>query len=399
MYSLNYKDIKNLVSSVWSPTTQILECRLEHFSKDKRGYLGTHGCLEILIRQVVNKKCYVRSQIFFVKTPPECKATNEYLFDKRTFWEEEHFYNEVQPLIVKNFKIPKWSPKCYMAQNNMIVLEDMRSQNYGLYPDDELDEQHLRSALSTLARFHGSTILNEKRMGITLKQAYSRAFEEKLFTNSTKIGRITLVGFATIAHLAGKFGLEVNLLPKIYDLVLKLIKTQIDDLNVICHGDLWKNNLLFDKSNPPNCLLVDFQFLRYASPNVDVAMMIYLLTTPAFRRNSEIDMFNHYYSTLYGTITRNKCKIDNLTYEHMLKDYNKRKIVGMVLGCIYLPGILLKSQSLSGIASDAQTMLDWLLGDRSQIIIEHMKDDPIYKEKIKDIITELFVEAKQVFNT
>lgn len=120
-----------------------------------------------------------------------------------------------------------------------------------------------------------------------------------------------------------------------------------DTCNVICHGDLWRNNILFnDSATPPNVILVDYQMLRYASLTLDLAMLLYVHSTPEFRKTRETSMLEHYYGTLSDTLKHNSAGISSgvnvkiPSYEKMLAEYEMRKIVGMAYAAIRWPLVL-----------------------------------------------------------
>lgn len=65
---------------------------------------------------------------------------------------------------MENFLAVKWLPTCYLADDDVLVLEDLRMQGYKLRGRffDETDT--LKSALKTVAHFHSCSILAEARV-------------------------------------------------------------------------------------------------------------------------------------------------------------------------------------------------------------------------------------------
>jgi Ser/Thr protein kinase RdoA (MazF antagonist) len=70
--------------------------------------------------------------------------------------------------------------------------------------------------------------------------------------------------------------------------VPNFVKTSESYRKVICHGDLWMNNIMYNYINsPPICLLMDFQLIRYALLVSDIAQLIYMNLSKVFRRKYE----------------------------------------------------------------------------------------------------------------
>lgn len=401
MFSIDKRIIESIISRKMGDDPHkidILSHHLEPFSKQKSGIFGTHQLLTVKLKDESSSENMVKIITFFVKTRPNSPRVREYIMDESMFSEEIRFYSDVHPVMVESHNTKRWSPHCYFASCDALIFEDLRFQGYTLRSDNLLDESSLKSSLSTLARFHAMSIITEARLGRTLREAYPEIFDEKVYTNLSRWGKATVVGFDTIALMAERFGLDSSLMPKMYDRIFQDVKPEKGSCNVICHGDLWKNNLMFDDSNPPQCILVDFQILRYASPVLDLGMLLFLNTTPEYRKDSEYNMFKHYYSAFSDTLLGSNFKIDIPPYETILKDYQNKRLVGMAYGALYLPVIYLRPEDLGKIMNDPAALEKWLFQNRIDLIRTTIEINPAYENQMKSIIDEMFEEGKRILN-
>lgn len=76
-------------------------------------------------------------------------------------------------------------------------------------------------------------------------------------------------------------------------------------LSVITHGDCWTNNFLY-KYDGNNAIvetcLVDFQLIRYGSPALDVANLIFCCTDKSLRQNHMKTLLQVYYKELLKSL-------------------------------------------------------------------------------------------------
>jgi Ser/Thr protein kinase RdoA (MazF antagonist) len=71
--------------------------------------------------------------------------------------------------------------------------------------------------------------------------------------------------------------------------------------NIICHRDLWLNNILFKydtSGKPEEVALVDFQIYRYCPPALDLTMFMYVTTTREFREQHLLSLLLTYHREL-----------------------------------------------------------------------------------------------------
>lgn len=79
---------------------------------------------------------------------------------------------------------------------------------------------------------------------------------------------------------------------------LAAVKRRDDRFNVLCHGDLWSNNIMFkyneDTGKPETCMLVDFQMCYYSSPMLDLHYFI-VNSLSKVNKITQVDYILHLY--------------------------------------------------------------------------------------------------------
>ena len=386
MSPISRADVEVVMSRALGPHFQLLDYHVEPFGQFKNGCLGLHYSVKIEAKR--DNIIEIRS--FFLKT--RCKETH-FLMDDCVYEAELQYYGTLQPLM-EACQGERWSPKCYLV-NDMIVLENLKAQGFCMPKSNLLSQDQLRSTLTSLANFHAASILLEQRLGRPLADVYPDVLCEKYFTDQTNFGRTIPVGMDTVRQMANIFGLDSSLVPRIYQLAYQLVRP-VKSCNAICHGDLWMNNLLFDTSYPARCFFVDYQFIRYASPCVDVAMLLYLHTTPSQRRQSEMELFRFYHSKLHEVIKLNDGKAPD--YEQLLRDYRGRRLLGMLFASLYEPALYLKPERLAEIMNNPDQLENWFFHNRIDVIKGNMAEDPEYRVKMKDMVQELLEEGARMLN-
>jgi len=78
--------------------------------------------------------------------------------------------------------------------------------------------------------------------------------------------------------IAENHGYDPHLIRATCERIYDITKPSCTKTNVVSHGDLWDNNLMFNNDMPPYCLLVDYQLLRYSPLAHDIAQFLYLCT-------------------------------------------------------------------------------------------------------------------------
>lgn len=118
---------------------------------------------------------------------------------------------------------------------------------------------------------------------------------------------------------------------------------QSESLSLICHGDLWVNNILFCYSEDivSDIKLIDFQFMRTCSLAVDLWTFLYTSISPEL-----LNLKYDYLISVYSTSFIESLKVLNTpekmipSIEDIKTEIDSREIYGFYIALWYLPGVL-----------------------------------------------------------
>lgn len=147
---------------------------------------------------------------------------------------------------------------------------------------DGLDLAHVKLVLEKLSKFHAASAVFEENNGPYSDALWEGMFNEKLkpmmesfFVNNLHLFKETVGSFVNakrflkqmvnLTHFQPKNGITLNILlnqenyvEKSFDKCLEAAKSNPNGFNVLNHGDLWTNNLMFqyDGDKVKNMLFV-----------------------------------------------------------------------------------------------------------------------------------------------
>lgn len=148
-----------------------------------------------------------------------------------------------------------------------------------------------------------------------------------------------------------------------------------DKWNVMCHGDLWINNLMFKYSNDcqTNCStkvigvkLIDLQTVRYASPIIDILHFFYSSTRSSLRHNYLDQLLTDYLRAFLNELWRHlhDCYPEALqlienefTLNYIKEQFNAKIMYGLGTVMWLLPAITFHPDNIPDL--DAVTMSDF----------------------------------------
>jgi aminoglycoside phosphotransferase (APT) family kinase protein len=118
---------------------------------------------------------------------------------------------------------------------------------------------------------------------------------------------------------------QPNFIEKIYNHV----KTDNDKIQVLNHGDLWTNNMMFtyNGKTPTNVIFVDYQLSFYSTPGIDLNYFMWTCPSTEVRKNHWADLIREYYNTfLDAMVTLKARKIPS--FDDMKAEIQRRYFYG-----------------------------------------------------------------------
>ncbi|XP_066581453.1 uncharacterized protein [Prorops nasuta] len=374
---------------------------------ETNGHLGKYYYINAAVRLANGSSRKLR---FFAKTPPS-ESSSQYKFLTRydTFGKEVAMYTDLLREMGRG-KRGKWAVDCYLSEGNwLIVLEDATSDGYDM-PDKRIpfDWERCVLGLKALSSLHSrSLILDEKlrRSGRSIHQLYGHLLKEVLFVDADQRSRKLLS-----ASIAGSWAM-VDLLDHLGNEEKARVKGRIDrwsskisqllmpskrHRNVVCHRDLWANNIMFkldSTAKPVGCYLVDFQFFCLAPPTIDVACFLYL-TTDRSTRDRYFDSFVKIYYDAFETSLADE-NLDIRQYypwESFLESLEEARSIAIIYATLNLQIMLMSREKVEEYFGEStrEDLEEILYSDkRADLVGELFKTSPFYRERNTEVILDV----------
>lgn len=303
-----------------------------------------------------------------------------------------------------------WLPECYYARDDLLVLEDLSLQNYRLLPPQvEFSSNHIKTVLKSLAIMHASSLNFERNI---VKKPLTEAYDGMLFevtvARRNNWFRAGLRAIEQVALQRTKYSNEMHqvIQEKFFDamnVVFDMVDNDLvpyDFINVLCHRDLWRNNLMFkfnmdgngevDFNDPQETVLIDFQIARYLPPAVDVLMLLFLLQRNDDRKSRYEDHVSHYYACFNDALAHFAMDIESIfPFEELLRTCEHFQLLGAVLKGVFLPMTHLPPGVIDEIHKDADKYRKFIAVDRSDTILHFIDTDEYFRNWMVEAVEEL----------
>ncbi|XP_048515631.1 uncharacterized protein LOC105693310 [Athalia rosae] len=250
---------------------------------------------------------------------------------------------------------PALSAKAYFWQEKnpvILVLEDLVSKGFRMVNRyEQLDFDHSLLAIRNLARFHASSFALGEINPSAIRRYTSGFFaadQLPVFWQYFEKSLRCLTGIiADMPELGPRYAEKISKLePHATRKAMEVSTCDPKEFNVLCHGDLWSNNMLYrydDQGKPIEHIFVDFQLPIYNSPVWDIT---YFFSTCLPDDGVRQNLLLEYHETLKSTMRRLKCRTATPSLEEFEKKIQERKFLEVAVTLLMLPIILARGDEI-----------------------------------------------------
>ncbi|GLH13264.1 Uncharacterized protein GBIM_17867 [Gryllus bimaculatus] len=228
-----------------------------------------------------------RTRCLVVKRQPTGDEREVYLREARLFEVEAAAYTSALPAMLRLLRgaygetfRPFWPHFVYASLDRTeLVMEDMSTLDFQLADRKVgLDLDQSKAVVKHMALLHAASMAMYSQ-----NQPAVFPFLESLFRDTTRQFLETYLR-AGVRQLALQLREVSALEDKCWDMITAAVARDDVSFNVLNHGDLWVNNVLFRKGDGPSSLdlevaLIDWQNAVWTSPALD--LLYFLYTSPA----------------------------------------------------------------------------------------------------------------------
>lgn len=198
--------------------------------------------------------------------------------------------------------------RCYDAsfEHSYLVLDDLCASGYAVQPRlDGLDVPQLRLLLTKLAKFHAaSAVLVHSDPQVAVPFATEPYATGNIFVKHAAAALSAAAGAMPSPHMqriADKISAQ---LPQLTERVWLALQRNDAEFNVITHGDLWSNNVMYAHADgkPTDVAFVDFQAGVYRSPVGDLQHALFTSSSVAVTAADWRQLIAEYHAALSNTL-------------------------------------------------------------------------------------------------
>ncbi|XP_015601492.1 uncharacterized protein LOC107270730 [Cephus cinctus] len=234
----------------------------------------------------------------------------------------------------------------------LIVVEDLHNLGYCIASPKGhrgLDLEHSTMVMRVLATFHAGSIAIYEKDPSSMKHYEANVWNKQNESLVKDFIELTVKDVADeVATWPGygeKYsakirGLRKNLLSRVNAAVTR----DPESFNVLVHGDLWFNNILFKYdmtgTGISDLMFVNFSNARYSSPVIDLQHFLFSSPVDEVRSKNYTRLLRVYYESLVYVMGKFKVNTKPPTFEELTKEMTKRGSYGILIAFILLPIVL-----------------------------------------------------------
>ncbi|KAJ9581046.1 hypothetical protein L9F63_023770 [Diploptera punctata] len=261
------------------------------------------------------------------------------------FITEAKIYSEIHTLMKKEAlakTIQPFAAKCFFTNTDTwreaIMLEDLKKEGFRLAEVSVgLDLEHCMLVMRTIAQYHAASLVLREKILKCLEP-----FKESLFIKypDSVMAQFLATSVRNLAQEVVNWpGYEIyqdalkSLEPTANNHLMDALRIDETGLNVLLHGDLWLNNMMFryseETGNVQDVRFVDFQLSCVSSPAVDLQYFLNSSASPQVLENNLDKLLQEYHTTLCNTLAHHCLHPTNGVIK---SEFHKRGLYGALCG-------------------------------------------------------------------
>ncbi|CAD5228680.1 unnamed protein product [Bursaphelenchus okinawaensis] len=242
------------------------------------------------------------------------------------------FYEKFQKIdnlnLPKTYAIKRLTPEDH---NGFILMEFVKGRCVPV--EESLNLQQLLNAADQMALVLNYSINDKENTEDPEYQQYNIAGSDAESFKSMKKPIMEYVGSTeetkNLKNLIKKLG-RILEDPDYIDFIVAKAHLQYEVPSLLCHGDLWSNNLFFDGDAVK--AIIDWQSFSAGNPTQDLVRLLILNCSPEIRRNHDETV----YRRCYDTLTKLQGKPLSFTFENFLRSARVHYLYQIYLGLYIL---------------------------------------------------------------
>ncbi|GLV39607.1 uncharacterized protein CBL_08326 [Carabus blaptoides fortunei] len=314
--------------------------------------IGDNFCSDLFRLTVSYKSSAINNTetiSLIAKVKPETGAKQMLTNEIPVFEKESEMFNVTLKKLHQLLGAKCLSAECLQAEvgtHGWLILQDLAPLGYTMADRKAgLDMNHCLMVLNKVAKMHASSaVLYEKEPNSMTN------YDKGIYTNQLGnpiASHFCNSGIQSLALAVDKwqgftqYSSKLTAIAEhIFEKVVKGSERRAG-FNVLNHGDLWVNNILFkydSNGDPVDCKFVDFQFSVYTSPAIDLQYFIYTSVKQEIERTQLNRLLDCYYEELVKQLKKlNYPKEKIPTLEWIRKDFSDRSLYGFAAAFTVLP--------------------------------------------------------------
>uniref|UniRef100_A0A1B6I277 CHK kinase-like domain-containing protein n=1 Tax=Homalodisca liturata TaxID=320908 RepID=A0A1B6I277_9HEMI len=256
------------------------------------------------------------------------------------FGREPIMYGNRLPIMFNKIN-HEFGPKSFHCPiKNVLVLEDLKAAGYVVGDKiKQLDYPHCEMVMKTLAKFHATSVAcyqdDEKFLeGICSENFFiDGALPFKLFTEGfMKHYSDALDDLGVDDRFKEIFHSRVG---RLWESGVAACKPKKRGLNVLNHGDVWSNNMMFKYDSCGNVVDVkffDYQRTRFGSPVLDLIYFLWTSGNSEVMESRQKELYCVYRETLNSTLELLDCE-ERLSEEELQQDLESNTDWALIVMC------------------------------------------------------------------